>query len=79
MAARVVKKTVGKRTRSARQTEKRVKPTATRRPTIKATTMAKMRTVMVNRMKRKRGGPERAMFVRRKACRACQYVAHSTG
>lgn len=49
-------------------TAKRVKPTAASRAMTRAMMMAVTRTVRVKRTKRKRAGPVRTKFVRRKAC-----------
>lgn len=62
-----MKRTVGKRTRRATPTQKRVKATATRRATTRATMSEVIRTVSVKRMKRKSGGPVRTTLVRRNA------------
>jgi hypothetical protein len=59
--------TVGSTTKRATSRAKTVKRSAAMSAMMRAARRETTKTVMVNTMKRRRGGPERMTFVRRKA------------
>jgi hypothetical protein len=67
VAAIVVKNTVGRTTKRATSSIKTVNSRAAMRAMISAARRETTKTVIVKTMNKRRGGPERTMFVRRNA------------